>query len=125
MPQSLPTGTFTCATPCCTSAVWVASSRSPTTLSVSRPALRAVTATVMVSPGCIVALVERDLEHVGRVGVGLDIPAGVERDRGQRTVRIGGRDFEPVAAEIHRQRNARRACRSSCRSFRRRRASSS
>ena len=57
----------------------------------------------------IVALVESDLEHVRRVGIGLDIVTGVEQDRGQRPVRIGGRDFEPVAAEIHRQRNARRA----------------
>ena len=56
----------------------------------------------------VVGLVERDFEHVGRVGVGLDIEAGVERDRCQRTVRVGGRDFEPVAAEVHRQRNARR-----------------
>ena len=56
----------------------------------------------------VVALVERDFEHVGRIGIGFDIEAGVERDRCQRTVRIGGRDFKPIAAEIHRQRNARR-----------------
>ena len=37
--------------PACTSMVWLANSRSPITLSVRRPALRAVTATVMVSPG--------------------------------------------------------------------------
>ena len=63
--------------------------------------------------GRIVALVERDFEHVGRIGIGLDIETGVERDRGQRPVRIGGRDFQPIAAEIHRQRNARRRSASS------------
>ena len=56
----------------------------------------------------IFRFVERDLEHVRRVGVGLDIVAGIERDRGDRTVRIGGRDFKPVTAEINRQRQARR-----------------
>ena len=51
MPQSLADRHAHCAVPGCTSWVTVVSSRSPITLSVTLPAVRAVTATVMVSPG--------------------------------------------------------------------------
>ena len=51
MPQSLPTGMRSRAVPAATSWVTVDVSRSPITLSVSLPAVRAVTATVMLSPG--------------------------------------------------------------------------
>ena len=51
MPQSLPTGTCSRAVPGFTSWVTVVSSRSPITLSVTLPAVRAVIATVMLSPG--------------------------------------------------------------------------
>ena len=94
--------------PAGTSCVTVVISRSPITLSVTLPAVRAVTATVMVSPGTYSRLVERDLEHVGRVGARVGVPAGVEADRGHRAVAIAGRDFEPIAAPLHRQRDARR-----------------
>ena len=53
----------------------------------------------------VLALVERNFEHVGRIGVRLDIKAGVEGDRRHRPVGIAGGDFEPVAAERHRQGN--------------------
>ena len=48
------------------------------TLSVTLPAVRAVTATVMLSPGAVLRLVERDLQQVGRVGARFRVPAGVE-----------------------------------------------
>ena len=70
----------------------------------------------------VFALVERDFEHVGRVGIRFDIKAGVERDGRERTVRIGARHFEPVAAEIHRHGDARRLVGARRRSCRRRRA---
>ena len=50
MPQSLPTGILTWAVPSLTSMVCVVSSRSPSTLMVSLPAVRALTDTTMVSP---------------------------------------------------------------------------
>ena len=55
----------------------------------------------------VLLLVERDLEHVGRVGARLGVPAGVERDRSHRTVRIVGRHFEAIAAPGDRRGNAR------------------
>ncbi len=56
----------------------------------------------------VLRLVERDLQHVGRVGAGFGVPAGVEADRGHRPVRRPARDFEPIAAPLHRHRDAAR-----------------
>ena len=53
-------------------------------------------------------LVERDLEQVRRVGARLGVPAGVEADRGHGPVALAGRDFQPIAAPLHRHRDARR-----------------
>ena len=86
------------------------------------PAVRAVTATVMLSPARVFRLVERDLEQVRRVGAGLRIPAGVERHRGHRAVAVAGRHFEPIAAPLHRQPRCAPACRRRRRAGRRRRA---
>ena len=56
----------------------------------------------------VFGLVERDLEQVRRVGARLGVPAGVEGDRGHRPVAVAGRHFEPIAAPLHRHRDARR-----------------
>ena len=69
-------------------------------------------------------LVERDFEHVGRIGGRLRVPAGVERDRRGRSVRLAGRNLQPIAAPLHRQRRCGRACRRPRRSARRRRGGS-
>ena len=53
-------------------------------------------------------LVERDLQHVGRVGAGFGVPAGVEADRGDRPVGVRARHFEAIAAPLHRRRDAAR-----------------
>ena len=58
--------------------------------------------------GRVFRLVEGDLEHVGRVGGRFGVPAGVEADRGDRAVALAGRDLQPVAAPLHRQRDTRR-----------------
>ena len=46
-------------------------------------------------------LVEGDFEHVGRIGAGVRVPAGIEADRGDRPVRIVGRHVEAIAAIFH------------------------
>ena len=56
VPQSAPTGRVTRAVPAGTSCVRVVMSRSPITLSVTLPAVRAVTATVIVSPAAYCGL---------------------------------------------------------------------
>ncbi|MGC0395438.1 hypothetical protein ABIF91_007824 [Bradyrhizobium sp. USDA 241] len=66
MPQSLPTGSFTWVVPSFTSIVCVVSRRSPTTLTVSLPALRTLTDTVMVSPEAYCGL---SIEVSNRSGV--------------------------------------------------------
>ena len=58
--------------------------------------------------GRVFRLVERDLEHVGRIGGRFGVPAGVEADRRHRAVALAGRNLEPVAAPLHRQRQPRR-----------------
>ena len=50
----------------------------------------------------VLALVERNFQHVRRIGAGVSVPAGVELDRRDGAVAVAGRDFEPVAAPLHR-----------------------
>ena len=88
--------------------VTVVSSRSPMTLSVTVPAVRAVTATVMVSPGAYSGLSSAISSRSGVSALASAYQPASKRDRGHRPVAIAGRDFEAVAAPLHRQRDARR-----------------
>ncbi len=58
--------------------------------------------------GPVFALVERGFQHIRRVGAGVDVPAGIERHRRGRAVRLRRSDIELIAAEIHRQRDMAR-----------------
>ncbi len=75
---------------------------------VTRPAVRAVTATVMVSPGLYSGLSSAISSMSGRIGRRLGVPAGVERDRGARTACFGAGHFEAIAAPLHRRGDAGR-----------------
>jgi len=84
--------------PAWTSVRRVESRRSPTTLSVILPAVRAVTATVIVSPLAYSALSSAILEQVRGVGRGVRIESRIERHGGGRNAAIIARYIEPVAA---------------------------
>ena len=92
--------------PGCTSWVTELSSWSPMTLSVTRPAVRAVTATVMVSPGRYSGLSSAISSMSGVSAVASVYQPASKRDRGHRPVRLAARDFEPIAAPLHRRRDA-------------------
>src|SRR6516165_8817628 len=90
-----------------TSCVTVETSRSPITLSVTLPAVRAVTATVMLSPGTYSGL-SRAISSRSGVSALASAYQPASNPTGQRSAGIAGRHFEAVAAPLHRQRNARR-----------------
>ena len=99
-------------------------SRSPITLMVTLPAVRAVTATVMLSPGAYSGLSSAISSSSGVSALASAYQPASNADRRDRSVAIAGRHFEPIAAPLHRNRDACRACRRRRRSRRRRRAAS-
>ena len=53
----------------------------------------------------VLRLVEGDLEQVRRIGACLGVPARIEAEARLGPLRVGARDFEPVAAPGHRHRD--------------------